>query len=90
MYIQNYFHQNIGWTGFLELRDILLKGNNESAIDKLHFVTSQYLDIITNKKNILDNIEIYINSVMKDGIIDNFLEKEDFYKFKVFIIHFNK
>ncbi len=76
LYIQNYFHQNIGWTGFLELRDILLKGNNESAIDKLHFVTSQYLDIITNKKNILDNIEIYIDSIMKEGIIDIFLEKE--------------
>ncbi len=71
-YLETYFQQNIGWAAFLELRDILLKGT-DTGVDKIHFVTHQYLDIISNKKNIMDNIEIYFQNEIRSKVIYPFL-----------------
>ncbi len=60
LYIEQYFKKNIGWNSFLHLRDILLKGNHDLEMDKLNFITTQYYDIISCKKNILDNIQLFI------------------------------
>lgn len=73
-YVEQYFKKNIGWNSFLHLRDILLKGNHDLEIDKLNFVTTQYYDIITSKKNILDNIQNFIHK-------DIFIELNILYAF---------
>jgi len=58
-YIRDYFKKNISWDSFLHFRDILLKGS-ETGTDKIHFITTQYFDIIHQKKNILDKITKYL------------------------------
>ena len=72
IYLETYFQQNIGWTAFLELRDILLKGV-DNGVDKIHFVTHQYIDIISNKKNIMDNIEVFFHDYIRKMVIYPFL-----------------
>lgn len=58
-YIRHYFKKNISWDSFIIMRDTLLKGS-ETGIDKIHFITTQYFDIIYQKKNILDKIIKYL------------------------------
>ena len=44
-YIIKYFENHMGWSGFLNLRNTILKGDL-SGLDKLSFVSTQYIDIL--------------------------------------------
>ncbi len=77
-YIIKYFENHMGWSGFLNLRNTILKGDL-SGLDKLSFISTQYIDILINKKTIIDNIYKYINENLK----------EDIYVFIIINIKFN-
>lgn len=81
-YIEQYFKKNIGWNSFLHLRDILLKGNHDLDLDKLNFITTQYYDIISSKKNILDNIQLFIQKEIYPQLTQQYIfESEKINKF---------
>ncbi len=76
-YIIKYFENHMGWSGFLNLRSTILKGDL-SGLDKLSFVSTQYIDILIYKKTIIDNIYNYINEELKDEIYDYILTNINF------------
>ncbi len=93
-YIINYFQNHLGWSSFINLRNTLLKGDL-STLDKLSFVSTQYMDILIYKKTIIDSIfknieeELYteiinflMNNIEFENLQDFLLEKikNDFFK----------
>ncbi len=68
-YIIQYFENHMGWSGFLNLRNTILKGDL-NGLDKLAFISTQYMDILIYKKTIIDNINKFIDDELKHEIIE--------------------
>ncbi len=58
-YIQKYWNSQSEWYHFIQLRDIILKGN-DNDLNKLHFVSFQYMNIFQNKYNLIQFMEKYL------------------------------
>ncbi len=89
-YIIKYFENHMGWSGFLNLRNIILKGDL-SGLDKLSFISTQYMDILIYKKTIIDNINKYIEDKLKNQIFDFLsIKNEDRYFMQKIVIEKTK
>ena len=69
-YIQKYWNLQSEWYHFIQLRDIILKGNDNDN-NKLYFISFQYMNIYQNKYNMIDFFEKYLFNKIDSFILSH-------------------